>query len=166
MITFTVYGVAQPKGNMRAFAAKGMKFPIVTDSNRSAKSWAQLVAQRASEALEQSPDARVIVGPVRLTVAFFLPRPQRLLIPKWRARQPAHVSAPDTDKLLRSVGDALAQVCYHDDAQVVEILAMKRYTAPEQPPHITVRVEETSGCGVIDAPAAPLPLFVIQSEER
>jgi crossover junction endodeoxyribonuclease RusA len=159
VLTFTVYGVAQPKGNMTAFTPKGMKFPIVTESNRSAKSWAQLVAQRASEALEQTPDARVIVGPVRLTVAFFLPRPRRLLIPKWRTRQPAHVSAPDTDKLLRSVGDALSQVCYRDDAQVVEILAMKRYTAPEQPPHVTICVEETSGSGVLDAPAVPLPLF-------
>jgi Holliday junction resolvase RusA-like endonuclease len=159
VLTFTVFGIAQSKGNMRAFTPKGMKFPIVTDSNRNAKSWAQLVAQRASESLEQTPGARIIDGPVRLTVAFFLPRPQKYLIRKWRSRQPAHLTAPDTDKLLRSVGDALSQVVYRDDAQVVEVLAMKRYAGPEQVPHVTIRVEETTGSGVLDVPVPPLPLF-------
>ena len=159
MLTFTVYGIAQPKGNHRAFTPKGMKHPVITDSNRSAKSWAQLVAQRASESLEQTAGARLILGPVRLTVAFFLPRPKRLRIEKWRTLAPAHLHAPDTDKLLRSVGDALTSVVYQDDAQVVEILAMKRYAAMDTPPHVTIRVEETNGCGVVHVPPAPLPLF-------
>src|SRR4249920_136587 len=54
-LAFTVYGVAKPKGNMRAFHPKGMKFPIVTESNRNVKSWQQLVAAGASHALHQVP---------------------------------------------------------------------------------------------------------------
>ena len=60
MLTFTVYGVAQPKGSMRAFVPAGMKHPIITDSNRNAKAWAQLVAEGASRALGQQRDPRIL----------------------------------------------------------------------------------------------------------
>jgi Holliday junction resolvase RusA-like endonuclease len=35
--------------------------------------------------------------------------------------------APDLDKLVRAVSDALTGVCYHDDRQIVEIVASKIY---------------------------------------
>src|SRR6185436_212686 len=78
-LTFTVFGVAQPKGNMRAINIPGMKFPIVTDSNRSVKSWSQLVAEGANRAIGALPAAErgVLEGPVRLTMAFYLPRPKK-----------------------------------------------------------------------------------------
>jgi Holliday junction resolvase RusA-like endonuclease len=157
VLTFTIYGVAQPKGSMTAFTPRGMKFPIITDSNRNAKAWAQLVAHGASDAL--GPDGAILDGPVRLTVAFYLPRPQKFCTPKWRRVAPVHLTAPDLDKLLRSVGDALTGVVYRDDAQVVELVAIKRYTAPDAPPHATIRVDATAGAGAMAVPAAPLPLF-------
>lgn len=36
-------------------------------------------------------------------------------------------SAPDTDKLFRAVGDALTEIAYADDAQIVDLIARKRY---------------------------------------
>jgi Holliday junction resolvase RusA-like endonuclease len=153
-----VFGVAQPKGSMKAFYRPGMKFPIVTESNRSVKSWSQLVAEGASQALSQLPvgDRGVLEGPVRLTMAFHLPRPKKY---QRRGAEPAHVTKPDASKLIRAVEDALTQVVYRDDAQVVELVVAKRYAAIDGAPHVDIRVERTAGVAPLVVPAAPLPLF-------
>jgi Holliday junction resolvase RusA-like endonuclease len=159
-LQFTVFGVAQPKGNMRAIHMPGMKFPIVTDSNRSVKSWSQLVAEGANRALAQLPDGErgLLEGPVRLTIAFYMPMPQDLARKAKRGTPVAHVKAPDWDKLSRAVSDALSQVVYRDDKQVVEAVVGKFY-ALEEPPHVDVRVEPTLGVRPTVVPPAPLPLF-------
>jgi Holliday junction resolvase RusA-like endonuclease len=157
-LTFSVYGVAQAKGNMRALLVKGMKYPVVTDSNRSAKSWSQLVAQQASVAIQQLPDGdrAVLDGAVRLTVAFYLPRPKKY---QKRGLPVACLTAPDWDKLARAVGDALAGVAYHDDRQIVEAVIGKFYADVDDAPHATVRVEATGGIVPQIVAPAPLPLF-------
>ena len=157
-LAFTVYGVAQPKGNMRAIALKGMKYPIVTDSNRSVKSWSQLVAAGASAAIAHLPTggAQLLLGPVRLSVAFYLPRPKRL---SKRGVDAAHLTAPDWDKLARAVSDALTGVAYRDDAQVVEAIVGKFYAQVGAPPRVDVRVEATFGTMPVVVPQVPLPLF-------
>ena len=159
-LAFTVYGVAQPKGNMRAIRIPGMQFPIVTDSNRSVKSWSQLVAEGANRALAALPDGDrgLMEGPVRLTIGFYLPIPQDLARKARRGVPVAHVKAPDWDKLSRAVSDALSQVVYRDDKQVVEAVVGKFY-AIDDPPHVDVRVETTAGVKPLAGPAAPLPLF-------
>lgn len=157
-LVFTVYGVPQAKGNMRALHLKGMKFPIVTDSNKSAKSWSQLVAQAASEAILSQPEGEraVLDGPVRLTVAFYLPRPKKY---QKRGLPAACLTSPDWDKLARGVSDALSQVAYRDDRQIVEAVIGKFYADVDDAPHVTVRVEATGGASPTTVPPAPLPLF-------
>jgi Holliday junction resolvase RusA-like endonuclease len=71
--------------------------------------------------------------PVRLWLTFQFVRP------KSAKNRPLMVVKPDLDKLVRGVCDALTGVIYHDDAQVVEIIASKRYGAVES---VTVRAEE------------------------
>jgi Holliday junction resolvase RusA-like endonuclease len=148
-LEFRVFGVAQPKGSMKAFYRPGMKAPIVTDSNRSAKSWAQLVAEGANHALAQRPpeERGVLDGPVRLTLAFYLPRPKKYQ--RRRGIDPAHVTKPDASKLVRGVEDALTQVVYRDDAQIVELVVTKRYAALEAAPHVYIRVERTAGVAAL-----------------
>lgn len=157
-LAFTVYGVAQPKGNLRAINLRGMKFPIVTESNRSVKSWSQLVAHAASTAIGELPaESRALCdGPVRLTLAFYLPRPKKFAK---RGVPVAHLTAPDLDKLWRAIGDALTHVVYHDDKQIVEAIAGKFYADVDAPPRVDVRVEATAGVRPLAVPAAPLPLF-------
>lgn len=142
-LRFTTFGVAQAKGNMRAINLRGMKFPIVTDSNRSAKSWSQLVAADASRAISELPEAeRVMIdGPVRLVVAFYLPRPKKFK----RGVPAAHLTAPDWDKLARAIGDALSGVVYHDDKQIVQAVIGKFYAEHGAPPRVDVFVEPTPG---------------------
>jgi Holliday junction resolvase RusA-like endonuclease len=157
-LAFTVYGVPQPKGNISAFVReiKGMKVAIATERNRSVKGWSQLVAQTASDALAGLPpkDRVMLDGPVRLTAAFYLPRPKHL-----RQKPAAHLTTPDWDKLARAIGDALSQVIYEDDKQIVEAVIGKFYAEAGAPPRVDVRVESTSGLKLAPLPPAPMPLF-------
>jgi hypothetical protein len=90
-LEFRVVGVAQQMGSKRAFVPRGWTRPVITDSNRNLKSWQTLVAEGASHAIQRlSHDAQVCTGGVRLTIAFYLPRPKSL--PR---RVLAHVKAPD-----------------------------------------------------------------------
>jgi Holliday junction resolvase RusA-like endonuclease len=135
-----------------------MKFPIVTDSNRSVKSWSQLVAEGADRALAALPasERAVLEGPVRLTIAFYLPRPKKF---QRRGVNPAHLTAPDWDKLSRGVSDALTHVVYRDDKQVVEAVIGKFYAGVDETPRVEIRVESTAGVVPRHVPPAPLPLF-------
>jgi len=142
-ITFRVYGIAQPKGNLKAYTPRGMKFPIVTDSNRSVKSWSQLVAETASRTLNEAALRQgagiargFMIAAVRVRVAFALPRPKSI-----KARTIPHLTAPDIDKLSRSVLDALSGVLYRDDSQVVELHATKYYAPHLANPYCDVSVE-------------------------
>jgi len=152
-LEFRVYGVAQQMGSKRAFVPKGWTRPIITDSNRSLKSWQVLVSEAASTALHALPPAErgLLVDGVRLTVAFHLPRPQSL--PR---KVTAHTKAPDIDKCVRGLADALTQVVFRDDAQIVDLVAMKRYALPGEPPFVDVRVEPSAG--ILPVPMN-LPLF-------
>lgn len=158
-LAFTVFGVAQPKGNIKVFVReiRGMHVPLATERNRSVKGWSQLVAQGASDALAKLPPAERVMldGPVRLTVAFYLPRPKKFK----RGVPAAHLTAPDWDKLARAIGDALQRVVYHDDKQIVEGVVGKFYAEADAPPRVDIRVEPTAGLRPTVVPAAPLPLF-------
>lgn len=72
--------------------------------------------------------------PVFLTVKFFFHRPKCHLDRKGllAADAPRHFTkAPDVDKLLRAVMDALTGVAYKDDAQVCRALAHKMWVFAE-----------------------------------
>jgi len=157
ILTFTVYGVALPKGNHKAVWRPGMQFPKITESNRNVASWQQLVKEGASQALNNLPDAdrRIFMEGVRLTIGFVLPRPQSLA-----KRITAHLKAPDLDRLIRAIFDGLTGTVYQDDRQVCELVAAKRYATIGEAAHVWVRVEPTAGIGrTIAVPPAPLPLL-------
>jgi Holliday junction resolvase RusA-like endonuclease len=132
-LTFTVFGVPQPKGSTRAFVPKGWTRPIITSANPKNKGWQQLVAEAASRALDGR--GQLFEGPVALSVAFYLPRPKSL--PK---RITDHLKKPDLDKLTRCAGDALTKVLWRDDSQVVRIVATKAYAEANASPRAVVRV--------------------------
>jgi crossover junction endodeoxyribonuclease RusA len=137
VISFTVIGVPQPKGSARAFTYQrrpekggGIGARVDHDNPRT-RQWERDVAKAAQAVRGQF----FCKGPVRLTVVFDLARPQWL-----RDRMAPHLTRPDCDKLVRSIGDAIRGVFYADDAQVIEIHASKRYAGPGRPPCATVRV--------------------------
>ena len=78
-------------------------------------------------------------GPVELEVMFYLDRPSSVSTVK----RPYPTVAPDTDKLLRAVGDSLSGVIYDDDAQIIRVLAWKVY-ADTRVSGAFIRVNELS----------------------
>ena len=111
----------------------GARFPRVTSDNPRLKEWRDLVAYTA----QQHVRGGQLSGAVTLRVVFQLARPASL--PK---RVTTHVTKPDLDKLVRSVGDSLSGVVYRDDSQVVQILARKVYAPLGAPPGVHVEIEE------------------------
>lgn len=72
--------------------------------------------------------------PVSLSIQFGMPRPKSHMelrggryVPKMQHYYDRPAVAPDIDKLVRAIMDALTDVCYHDDSQVVEVRASKVY---------------------------------------
>lgn len=139
-VEFVVYGVAQPKGSMRAFQPKGLARPVLTSSNRNLGQWAALVRHEA----QKFAAGVFFQGAVRVQLDFLLPRPPSL--PK---KVTDHLKKPDLDKLTRAILDALKGPVYRDDSQVVAMVVSKRYQAADAAPCVLVRAYE------LDAPKTP-----------
>lgn len=91
-----------------------------------------MIAAVAGDAMQGRPSFE---GAVQLTARFFLPRPKALL-----RRSLPHTKAPDCDKLVRALLDAITGVVYRDDSQVTSIVASKAY-AVNDPVGVEVTVE-------------------------
>ena len=70
---------------------------------------------------------------------FYLDRPSSVS----KGKRPYPIVPPDTDKLLRAVGDSLSGVVYEDDSQIIRVLAWKTY-ADNREPGAFIRVNELS----------------------
>jgi Holliday junction resolvase RusA-like endonuclease len=142
-IRFEVVGRAQQKGSARAFVVKNKHNPekpraVVTSTNTNAKHWEADVRYSAALVL---PDSHVLwPGAVAIAVMFIMPRPKSLK-DKWAP----YLKAPDLDKLLRCIGDALTNVVWKDDAQVVFGVQHKRYARPGEGPRALVTVWQPTG---------------------
>ena len=136
-------------------AAQGSKRHVgggrLIESSRQVGPWREIVRQAAVEAMAGRPP---IEGPVYLVQVFALPRPKSHY---GTGRNSGRVKRgapsrppvrPDLDKLARAVGDALTGVCYHDDAQIVNLRAAKYYVTPSgrlSVPGVEIRVHG-EGC--------------------
>jgi len=85
-----------------------------------------------------------LLGPVRVEVDFYLPRPPSVK----RSKREWHIVPPDVDKLARGCLDGLGQglngksgdgMLWGDDSQVIELLASKFY-ADDREPGAVIRV--------------------------
>jgi crossover junction endodeoxyribonuclease RusA len=158
-LAFTVFGVPLTKGNHRALLLKGMKFPVITETNRNVASWQQLVAEGANDALRRRPpeDRVMFAAGVRVTIAFYLPRPKKF---HKRGVFVPHVTTPDIDRLCRAILDALSSVAYADDKQVTELITGKYYAAIDAPARVDVAVEAAPPIA-LGRMESDLPLFEV-----
>jgi len=100
---------------------------VMIDSDKNLKSWRSVVATAC-------PITTPLTCGLAIEIEFRYNRPashfgtrskQRYL----KGNAPIYkTSAPDCDKLIRAVGDALKGVAYVDDALIVKITASKLYT--------------------------------------
>lgn len=116
-----VAGLPAPQGSKR-HVGRG----VMVESSKRLKPWREDVRQAVLAQLDGRPP---LDGPVHVQLVFWLPRPKSH--PKTRRTLPT--TAPDVDKLLRGVLDALTSAgAIRDDAIVVDAPPSKRYVHPPQ----------------------------------
>lgn len=128
-LEFRVRGKPVPQGSTKAFVVNGR--PIITSSSKNLKEWRNLVGSQA----QSVAPAQLIMGPVRVTVVFYMERPKSV-------KRSYPIVPPDLDKLCRSVGDALTDTVLDDDKQIVEWIAKKVYETVDEPRGAMIIVEE------------------------
>ena len=128
-VNFTVYGIARPKGSMRAFVAGNRA--VVTNNNPSTKHWQNLVATMA----QQNRPSKIFEDAVSVKLEFQFIRPKSIK----ESQRPFPIVAPDIDKLQRCILDGLTGIIYKDDCQVTNVVASKSYG---DEPMVIVEVRE------------------------
>ena len=122
-ITFTAYGIPQPKGSTKSFPYKRPdgKLGVSTTSANAAKltTWTEQVMAAAREHIPET----LFDGPVGIKVEFVLVKPKSVKRDKPTTR-------PDVDKLVRGLMDIMQGVIYTQDARVVMVMATKVYGEP------------------------------------
>jgi len=117
-LAFQVFGDPVPQGSKRAFVVKN-RAVVVDDNKAPLWSWRTAVVDAARAELNgEAPD----LGPVRVTLMFFLRQPKR-------PKAPVPITKPDVDKLARAVLDGMTDAgVFRDDSQVTTLTVRKRYT--------------------------------------
>ena len=137
-VEFTVLGVPAPQGSKR-HVGRG----VLVESSKALPAWREAVAWAARDAALRHGITAPLDGPLRLIVEFRFP------MPKARAKRARDAGAawrttqPDSDKLVRAVGDALTDSgLIVDDARICEVHATKVETTGWTGASITI---ETMG---------------------
>jgi Holliday junction resolvase RusA-like endonuclease len=131
MLTLNVVGTPAPQGSKTAGINPRTGKVWMRESSAKVTPWRQDV-QAAALGTLSSHDP--ILGPVRVSVTFYLARPRF----HFRTGKNAHLlrdaaplfpsTKPDIDKLLRSTLDGLGEAgVWRDDSQVVGVTAWKHY---------------------------------------
>jgi Holliday junction resolvase RusA-like endonuclease len=140
-ISVDVRGLPRPQGSMRlhtlANGHTAARYPAAVWA------WRHQVQQAVAEL-----GAEQFTGAIELRLGFDLPRPAahygtgRNLARLKPSARPWPISAPDLDKLVRCISDAVTDAgLWHDDSQVVSIKAAKRYAAP---PGVLITIKEVT----------------------
>lgn len=147
-VRIRIVGEAAPGGSKRSL---GKGRPTIPDNKRT-KPWMQRVAAAAEKAVQEQNDEMLLVGPVRLTFQQFLPRPDNhfgtgrnaaVLKPN-APRYPHKRRSGDLTKIIRSTEDAMKNVVFKDDKQVVKFgdCGIDYIDRQHAAPYVIVIVEE------------------------
>lgn len=122
---FSVHGMPITQGSKRAIPLKNGRIALVEQTGDRLKDWRHAINDEGRRARGDKP---MLVGPVHVTIEFALPKPNAA--PKKKRTWPIGKRSGDLDKLARAALDALTNVLFADDAQVVELYVRKDYGDP------------------------------------
>lgn len=134
MISFQANGAPITQGSKTGYVING-RAVLKESRSKALHFWRDVIAERAQNARDGVFWTKV---PIRLTLRFWIAPPQSL--PKRRRTWPIGARSGDVDKLARAAMDALTQVLFADDAEVVELHVYKDWA--QGPAGVTVDVEE------------------------
>lgn len=113
-----VYGDPAPQGSKTARVVNG--HVVMWESSKKLPGWRESVVMAAKVSFMEN-NHQTLLGPVSLHCTFYMPRPKSV------SRKYPNI-APDLDKLLRGIGDALQiSGVLSNDGQIVAITAKKVY---------------------------------------
>ena len=133
--TFTVYGKPQGKARPRFNRKTGITYTPGATISYEAKVQGAFISQNTAH--------QILTGPVRVTITAFYQVPK-----SWSLKKKdraiggliAPTTKPDADNIAKIICDALNGLAFKDDAQVVILEVVKKYT--DQGDHVTVTVVE------------------------
>lgn len=131
-MNWTIYGKPQPKERPRVYRGHAIT-PTRTKNYEAAVRAEWLQANK-----------EIIFGPCAVRLVFYLPIPTSWSKKKQEAAERGELlptARPDIDNLVKIVLDALNEVAFQDDKQIVELFAAKRYS---RTPRTEVRIERLS----------------------
>jgi Holliday junction resolvase RusA-like endonuclease len=134
-ISFTVYGEPVAQGRPRAANIAGHIRMYDPQKSRDYKDYVRLVAS------EHAP-SKLIEGPLQLKVNVYRPIPKSFSKKKAAQAEAGELrptSKPDADNYLKGIKDALKNVVWKDDSQVVEVSVSKWYS---DRPRVEVQILE------------------------
>lgn len=111
MIEFSCDGTPVPQGSMKVINGH-----VLHSQGSALAVWRSTIALSARFA-----GAKPVDGAIGIEVTFRVKRPKTV-------KRDRPTVAPDLDKYLRGLLDALTGICYQDDSQVVDIRAKKVYS--------------------------------------
>jgi Holliday junction resolvase RusA-like endonuclease len=119
-----IYGDPAPQGSKRVFNGR-----VVEAAGQKLKIWRKAIAAACQNLVTE--EHSLLLGPVRVEVEFYLPRPASVTVKK----RALPIVPPDVDKLLRGLLDGIGQseVIWGDDSQVVQVEAIKLYADDTEP---------------------------------
>lgn len=125
MIDFEVIGIPKPQGSMKAFAVGG-RARLKPSGGAEFAAWRNAVSHAARDVAGHDDVRAPLSGPLALEVTFRFPMPASRPKRVRDAGEALKVTAPDVDKLLRTIGDALsASGLIGDDAQFSQVFGRK-----------------------------------------
>lgn len=139
MIEFFVSGNPAPQGSKRAIPAKNKAGRYtgkvsMLESSKYLEAWREIVTWHAM----RKRKGRTLNSALALSVVFYLEKPANTKYPDYP------LGPPDTDKLLRAIGDALTQSkLIRDDALFVDTHASKRWATGK--PGALIKIEALDG---------------------
>lgn len=126
-VAFVVPGVPVGKGRPR-FAKRGNFVSTYTPEKTA--SYENLVKVKAEEAMQGRP---VIAGAVCVGIHLFVTPPASWSQKKQREAIAGNgifpTSKPDVDNVIKGIFDAMNEIVWRDDKQVVDVVVSKRYCA-------------------------------------
>ncbi len=129
--------VPQPRQRHRLIGGAKPFVQNYTPTAHPVTAFKSVVQMRARQAYQGAP----LAGPLRVSLLFLMPRPQRLI---WKTKpMPREWAAKpiDTDNLFKSCADALTGIIWIDDGQVCDSSTQKMYHAGDESPGVHVEIE-------------------------
>lgn len=122
------------------------------DDSQALSRWRTAVGLFARRNLGRTPAPKHT--PVGIDLVFYIERPRTV-------DRASPAVPPDIDKLSRAILDALTNIAYVDDGQVVALSARKRYAADARQVGVVITVKRLDDAGDEQALPSPVPTIYL-----